>query len=71
MRKNMGSSDRAIRVLVATVIAVLYYNHTITGTLGIVLLVFAGVFVLTSLVSFCPLYVPFRINTCNVKKGIK
>jgi len=71
MRKNMGSSDRVIRVLVAAVIAFLYYNKTISGPVGIILLVFAGVFVLTSLVSFCPLYVPFRINTCNVKKGIK
>ncbi|WP_162127407.1 YgaP family membrane protein [Flavobacterium phycosphaerae] len=71
MRKNMGSSDRVIRVLVAAVIAFLYYNNTINGIVGIILLVFACVFVLTSFMSFCPLYVPFRINTCNVKKGIK
>lgn len=65
MKKNMGMLDRAMRVIVALVIAYLYYNGTIGGAVGITLLVFAGVFVLTSLVSFCPLYVPFGINTCE------
>jgi len=45
----------------------LYYTNVITGTLAIVLLVFAGIFLLTSLFSFCPLYVPFGINTCKKK----
>lgn len=65
MKKNMGMLDRAMRTIVALVIAYLYYNGTISGAVGITLLVFAGVFVLTSLVSFCPLYVPFGINTCE------
>lgn len=65
--KNMGSSDRLIRVLVAAVIAALYLTNVISGTLGVVLLVFAGVFVLTSVVRFCPLYMPFGINTCKSK----
>lgn len=56
MQKNMGSADRIIRIILAAVVAFLYYNKTITGTLGIVLLVLAGIFVLTSLISFCPLY---------------
>jgi len=65
MKKNMGGADRIIRVLIAAVIAVLFFMKVITGTLGIVLLVLAGVFVLTSLISFCPLYLPFGIKTCK------
>ncbi|MCA6075437.1 YgaP family membrane protein [Fulvivirga sedimenti] len=68
MKKNMGSADRIIRLLIAGVIAVLFYANVISGTLGIVLLVLAGVFVLTSFVSFCPLYAPFGISTCKVKE---
>jgi len=64
----MGNVDKAIRVIIAAVIAGLYYAGTISGTLGIVLLVFAGVFVLTSLVSFCPLYTLFGISTCPNKQ---
>jgi hypothetical protein len=65
MKKNMGSADRIIRVIIAAVIAGLFFAKVITGTVGIVLLVLAGVFVLTSLVSFCPLYLPFGISTCK------
>jgi hypothetical protein len=67
MKKNMGTADRIFRIILAAVIGFLYYNGTITGTLGIVLLVLAGVFVLTSLVSFCPLYKLVGLNTCPVK----
>ena len=63
MKKNMGTVDKVIRLLVALVLAGLYLANVITGTLGIILLVVAVVFVLTSFVSFCPLYVPFGINT--------
>ena len=63
----MGTTDKAIRVLIAAVIAILYFTNTIGGTLGIVLLVLAGVFLLTSFISFCPLYAPFGINTCKTK----
>ncbi|MBK8831129.1 MAG: DUF2892 domain-containing protein [Saprospiraceae bacterium] len=65
MKKNMSSADRIIRVLLAVVFAVLYFTGTVTGTLGIVLLVLGGVFVLTSLVSFCPLYAIVGISTCK------
>jgi hypothetical protein len=65
MKKNMGTIDKAIRILVAVVIAILFFTNVISGTLGIVLLVLAAVFVLTSLISFCPLYLPFGINTCK------
>lgn len=64
MKKNMGSADKTIRILIVALVAGLYYKEIISGTLGIVLLVLAGVFVLTSLVSFCPLYTLFGINTC-------
>ena len=65
MKKNMGGADRVIRVIIAAIIAVLYFTKVIPGTLGIVLLALAGIFVLTSLISFCPLYAPFGINTCK------
>ena len=69
MRKNMGSADRIIRVIIAVIIAALYFTNVISGTLGIVLLALAGIFVLTSLISFCPLYAPFGLSTCKVKEG--
>ncbi|MCS6916905.1 MAG: DUF2892 domain-containing protein [Chitinophagales bacterium] len=67
LKKNMGSADRLIRVLVAIVIGVLYYQNIISGTVGLLLLLVAAVFVLTSVVGFCPLYWPFRINTGKSK----
>lgn len=67
MKKNMGTADRVIRVVIAAIIVTLYYSEMITGTLGIALLVLAGIFVLTSLVSFCPLYTLFGLNTCPSK----
>jgi hypothetical protein len=66
MKKNMGTADRVIRVIIAAIIATLYFTHILTGTLAIVLLVLAGVFVLTSLVGFCPLYAIFGLRTCAI-----
>jgi hypothetical protein len=63
MKANMGSTDRIIRAIIAIVIAALYFTNVITGLLGIVLLVLAAVFLLTSFISFCPLYLPFGIST--------
>lgn len=68
MKKNMGSADKMIRLIVAVAISVLYFTNILGGTLGIVLLVLAGVFVATSLISFCPLYTIFGINTCSAKR---
>lgn len=59
----MGSADKMVRIIIAIVLAVLFYMNIISGTLGIVLLVVAGVFVLTSFISFCPLYAVFGLNT--------
>jgi hypothetical protein len=67
MKKNMGNTDRIVRVIIAAVIAYLYFTNVITGTLGLILVILAAVFVLTSLVSFCPLYAPFGISTCKRK----
>lgn len=67
MKKNMGKADKAVRLLIAAIVATLYFTDIISGTIGIVLLVFAGVFVLTSMVSFCPLYAPFGLNTCKTR----
>ncbi|MDH4196034.1 MAG: DUF2892 domain-containing protein [Candidatus Aminicenantes bacterium] len=63
MKKNMGSVDRTIRVLLAVVIAVLYFTKQITGTWGTILGILAIIFLLTSAFGFCPLYVPFKIST--------
>ncbi|WP_291777016.1 DUF2892 domain-containing protein [Cecembia sp.] len=68
MKKNMGTADKTIRIIIALVAAYLYFSGIIPGIVGIVLLVVAIVFVLTSLVSFCPLYTLIGVNTCGVKK---
>ena len=67
MKKNMGSPDRIIRVILAIVFAALYFTGTVTGTWGIVLLVLGGVFILTSVVGMCPLYALMGMNTCPEK----
>ena len=67
MKKNMGAADRIIRLIIAAVIAVLYFMNILTGTLGIVLLVVAGIFLLTSIFGLCPLYLLLRIKTLKKK----
>lgn len=68
MKKNMGSTDRIIRIVIVLVIAALYFTGTISGTLAIVLGVLGLIFALTSLVSTCPLYLPFGLSTCKVEQ---
>ncbi|MEO5643637.1 MAG: DUF2892 domain-containing protein [Bacteroidia bacterium] len=63
MKNNMGAADKIIRILIAIIITILYFTHVISGTIAIVLLIVAGVFILTSFISFCPLYWPFGIST--------
>ncbi|CAM3945855.1 DUF2892 domain-containing protein [Flavobacterium sinopsychrotolerans] len=63
MKKNMGSTDKIIRIAIAILIAILYFTNTISGTLAVVLGAFAVIFILTSFISFCPLYAPFGIST--------
>jgi hypothetical protein len=69
MKKNVGSMDKGIRIFLTVIIAVLYFTNQITGVAAIVLGVFAIVFLLTSLVGFCPLYAPFKFST--LKKSAK
>lgn len=68
MKKNMGSADRVIRIILAAIFAILYFTGVVTGVFGIVLLILGGIFLLTSFISFCPLYAPFGITTCKVKE---
>jgi Inner membrane protein YgaP-like, transmembrane domain len=63
MKKNMGTVDRVIRILIAVIILILKLTNVISGTLAVVLLILAGIFVLTSLVGICPLYLPFGLST--------
>jgi hypothetical protein len=67
MKKNMGTVDRVIRILLAVVVLVLYLTGNITGLAAVILGIIAVIFVVTSIISFCPLYVPFKIST--IKKS--
>lgn len=67
MKKNMGKIDRVVRLLAVVTFALLAYFKVVEGTLAYVLLALSGVFLITSLVSFCPLYTIFGLNTCKIK----
>ncbi len=67
MKKNMGNADRNIRISLAALFSLLYFTRTVTGTLGMVLVILGGVFLATSFISFCPLYTLFGVNTCKIK----
>jgi hypothetical protein len=67
MKKNMGSIDKIVRVLVAVVIGILYFTDQITGTAAIILGIFAVIFLLTSAIGFCPLYLPLKLSTIKKK----
>ena len=68
MKKNMGTMDKLIRVFIAAVIGIIYFMGLINGITAIILIVLAGVFLLTSLISTCPLYLPFGISTIKKEK---
>jgi len=68
MKKNMGSTDRFIRIFIAIALLTTFYTDTVTGTLGYVMAAIAGVLILTTFISFCPLYTLFGMNTCKIKK---
>jgi len=63
MKRNMSNLDRIIRTLLTAVFAYLYFGGIVTGVLGIVLVVLGAVFLLTAILAFCPLYVPFKFST--------
>ena len=68
MKKNMGITDKAIRIIIALGIALLYYFNMIEGTLAYILMAVAIIFLITSFINFCPLYSIFKINSCKIKK---
>lgn len=68
MKKNMGTLDKGIRLVIAIAIALLYFFNAISGTIAYVLMTVAIIFLLTSFINFCPLYTLFGINTCKLKK---
>ena len=70
MKVNMGSSDRITRLVIAIVIVVLYLTDVISGTLAIIGLIVAAIFLLTSFVRICPLYSILGINTCGKRKNL-
>ena len=63
MKRNLSNTDRIVRVVLAALLAYLYFGGVVTGTLGIVLLVLGVVFLFTAAVAFCPLYLPFKLST--------
>lgn len=67
MKKNMGALDKTIRIVLALLFVILYATGSVSGTWGIILLVLAAVFIVTSLMSFCPLYLPLGISTKRSK----
>ena len=69
MKKNMGSTDKALRIVLAIVFAIVAFNELVSSPWNYVLLALSAVFLLTSFVSFCPLYAPFGISTCKVKNN--
>ncbi len=71
MKKNMGKVDRAVRALVAAVLIVLYAAGAIQGTFGLIAIAVAAAFLLTSFISFCPLYRPLGITTLRKRTTVK
>jgi hypothetical protein len=65
MKKNTGTIDRWVRLVLAALFAFLYFGNYVTGTIGLVLVILGGIFLLTSLAGFCPLYALFGLNTCS------
>jgi uncharacterized membrane protein YtjA (UPF0391 family) len=68
MKRNISTADRLIRLVLAVVLGVLYFTHTVTGTAGIILLIVGVILLLTALVNFCPIYRILGISTCRVPR---
>jgi len=71
MKKNIGSTDKAIRLIVALLFVILYLTGTISGTLGVILMILAATFALTSFISFCPIYFLLGLSTNNKAVAVK
>ena len=63
MKKNMGTVDRVIRLVIVVVIGALYYTGQLTGLVATILGIVAVAFLITSIVGWCPGYLPFGIST--------
>lgn len=68
MKKNVGNIDKGVRIVIAIVVAILYYFNIIEGTLAYILMALSITLLITSLINFCPLYTLLGINTCKIKK---
>jgi len=68
MKRNVGNTDKIVRWILSLIFVVLYFTNIVTGTLGIVLLIVAAVLIITTFINFCPLYLPFGINTFKKKE---
>ncbi len=68
MKSNVGSADSMVRIFLALVMAALYFSHLVEGNLAIAAMVLGGVFLLTGLFRFCPLYALLGLNTCQMDK---
>jgi len=68
MTKNMGSTDKTLRIIAAIILGILYFTDTVTGVFGTIILIFGIIFLLTSFIGYCPLYSPFKISTIKKDK---
>lgn len=68
MKKNMGSTDRFIRIFIAIALFTLFFTNVVQGTIAYILVAIACVLIFTTFINFCPLYTLMGINTCNIKK---
>lgn len=67
MKKNMGTIDRVIRIIAAIAVVALYLGGQLSGAAAVVLGIFAAVFIATSVIGTCPLYLPLKIDTRGKK----
>lgn len=67
MKPNVGTTDKIVRITAAIIFAILFFTGVVQGTVGMVLLILGGIFLATSLISFCPIYAIVGMNTCKVK----
>lgn len=67
MKKNVGSIDKIVRLLLAALFIILFFTHVVVGIFGYILLALAAILILTSIFSFCPIWMLFGVKTCKVK----
>ena len=68
MKKNMSNADRIVRLVLVAIFSALYFTNLVTGVIGLTLMVISAIFLLTSIVRFCPIYAIFGLSTCEVEK---